>query len=434
MSKIKSNFRIRTAGLVLLLAAISILAVQLILVLRAHERMSTDAAELNKVTYELLNADVWVQQITAIIDKKINQFEITPENRKAVKPSLERMLDTLITQADLNVRKQRQSGTWAQRTKGRLKQGIQDSLVDIKDVKRGIPQYADSMLDELNKPETRRQIQGLLKKILSKVPDSTFALVDQSRLDAIHAQYQCVDRTACEKTIKHALHVNKAQAIWLAMGVLGLTLLLFALARDATGRINNTRLALLTLSCAVLMLCGVLTPMIEVDARISQLRFMLLDEPVIFTDQVLYFQSKSVLDVVRILMTTAAPDMILIGVLIMLFSVVFPLAKLAASFVYLYDLRSLRQSGIVQFFALKSGKWSMADVFVVAMFMAYIGFNGLISSQLSSFAHSGADVDILTTNGTSLQIGFFMFVAFCLASMMTSTLIEAEISQRKTMA
>ena len=72
----------------------------------------------------------------------------------------------------------------------------------------------------------------------------------------------------------------------------------------------------------------------------------------------------------------------------------------------------------------------MADVFVVAMFMAYIGFNGLITSQLSEFAEaSKGNVDILTTNGTSLQIGFFMFLAFCIASLATSTLIESAIRQ-----
>ena len=41
---------------------------------------------------------------------------------------------------------------------------------------------------------------------------------------------------------------------------------------------------------------------------------------------------------------------------------------------------------MVRFFVLKSGKWSMADVMVVAIFMAYIGFNGIITSQFGQFS------------------------------------------------
>jgi hypothetical protein len=41
--------------------------------------------------------------------------------------------------------------------------------------------------------------------------------------------------------------------------------------------------------------CGVLTPMLEVEARISQLRFMLMGYPVEFSNEVFYFQSKSIL-------------------------------------------------------------------------------------------------------------------------------------------
>jgi hypothetical protein len=201
-------------------------------------------------------------------------------------------------------------------------------------------------------------------------------------------------------------------------------LLFVAVARTKHGP-GGTRLSLLLFCCVALMLCGVLTPMIEVEARIAEFGFVLLGDPVTFTDQVLYFQSKSVLDVVQILLRTGKPDMIVVGALIVLFAVIFPLAKLAASVVYLYDLRGGRQGRVTRFFALKSGKWSMADVFVVSIVMAYIGFDGIIASQLSTFRRAAeAGVNVITTNGTSLQIGFFMFLAFCLASMFTSALIE----------
>jgi hypothetical protein len=66
----------------------------------------------------------------------------------------------------------------------------------------------------------------------------------------------------------------------------------------------------------------------------------------------------------------------------------------------------------------------MADVMVVALFMAYIGFNGLISSQLSHLSGASQHVDVLTTNGTNLQVGFFLFLSFCLGSLYLSGVLD----------
>jgi hypothetical protein len=171
--------------------------------------------------------------------------------------------------------------------------------------------------------------------------------------------------------------------------------------------------------------------MIEVEARIEQLSLTLLGEPLLFRDQVLYFQSKSILDVVQVLLATGAADMLAVAILIVLFSLVFPTAKMIAGSLYYTDLRGLRMHPLVQFFALRSGKWSMADVLVIAILMAYLGFDGLIASQLSGLGAASARVDVISTNGTSLQIGFFMFLAFVLANLLLSTLLEARAPNRK---
>jgi uncharacterized paraquat-inducible protein A len=145
---------------------------------------------------------------------------------------------------------------------------------------------------------------------------------------------------------------------------------------------------------------------------------------------VLYFQSKSVTDLVRVLAQTGEADLILVAFLVALFSVVFPLAKVVASFLYYWDVRGLRASSLVRFFALKSGKWSMADVLVIAMFMAFVGFRGLVSSQLSHLSRTGGTAEVLTTNGTLLQAGFYLFLAFTIASMVVSTLLDRRFGER----
>jgi hypothetical protein len=116
-------------------------------------------------------------------------------------------------------------------------------------------------------------------------------------------------------------------------------------------------------------------------------------------------------------------QMKLVGVLLITFSVFFPLLKMLSSVVYYHNYRNARENPLIRFFVLKSGKWSMADVMVIAMFMAYIGFNGIITSQLGQLNETGPQLDILATNGTSLQPGFYLFLAFVLLGLFLSGII-----------
>ena len=65
----------------------------------------------------------------------------------------------------------------------------------------------------------------------------------------------------------------------------------------------------------------------------------------------------------------------------------------------------------------------MADVHVVAIFMAYIGFNGVISSQFGNLSSSDPNLSILTTNGTTLQPGFYLFLAYTLLALFLTSFL-----------
>jgi hypothetical protein len=62
----------------------------------------------------------------------------------------------------------------------------------------------------------------------------------------------------------------------------------------------------------------------------------------------------------------------------------------------------------------------MADVMVIAIFMAYIGFTGIITEQLKQIESLTMDMDLLTTNKSSLLSGFFAFTAFAILSLLVS--------------
>ena len=76
-----------------------------------------------------------------------------------------------------------------------------------------------------------------------------------------------------------------------------------------------------------------------------------------------------------------------------------------------------KEQKMVQFFLFKTGKWSMADVFVIAIIMTFVGFEGIVSEQLNQLENSYESVEVLTTNNSSILFGFYAFTAFALLSM-----------------
>lgn len=432
----------RAFALVCFAAALG-LAVHLIGELNRLKGLKTDLAEINNVRYGLLDADQWLTRVSAVLERRIASFELTEANRPQIKRAVEQALETLLTQVEqyLKRRNQQAGGSWLDQMKGAIQQGLQDMLVDFDALRRKVPEYADLVVEELAKPEARREIQAQLSAFLRQAADASFAKTDRSRLEELHARHGCGDPPTCTAALGARIAglsqplAKQMALLFVLVGTLFVVCLSprspapSAAQLPGRARLDRYQLALLTGATLILLAGGVLTPMIEIEARITELRLQLLGEPVVFTDQVLYFQTKSVFDVVSILVRAGGADNLLVAVLIVLFSVVFPALKVIATYVYYYDFRGLRHSAPVHFFALRSAKWSMADVLVIAIFMAYIGFSGLVASQLGTLSRTAKAVEVLTTNGTALAQGFYLFLGFVLASLLLSSLLESRIGE-----
>lgn len=433
----------RRAFALLCFAAALGLAIHLIGELNRLKGLKTDLAEINNVRYGLLDADQWVSQVSGVLERRIEGFELTEANRPQIKRAVEQALETLLNQVEqyLRRRNQQAGGSWLDQLKGAIQQGLQDLLVDFDSLRRKVPEYADLVVEELSKPEARREIQAQLANFLRQAADASFAKTDRSRLEALLARHGCSEPQSCALVIGARIAESSPTIHYQVAGLFALvgTLFLVCLSPRPQGRpepptvgrprMDRYQLALLTGATLILLAGGILTPMIEIEARITELRLELLGEPVTFTDQVLYFQTKSVFDVVSILVRAGGADMMLVAALIVLFSVIFPALKVLATYVYYYDFRGLRHSAPVHFFALRSAKWSMADVLVIAIFMAYIGFSGLVGSQLGTLSRTAKAVEVLTTNGTTLAPGFYLFLGFVLASLLLSSLLESRIGE-----
>jgi hypothetical protein len=232
-------------------------------------------------------------------------------------------------------------------------------------------------------------------------------------------RYRCADASACQQELGERIRQADEKIAYYYLAVLVSSGVAFFLLMAGRPVLSRSAVVVLLLFCVVLLVGGVFTPMIEVEAKITRLSMTFLGQPVAFGEQVLYFQSKSVLEVFHTLITYGRPDMWVVGVLVLMFSVVFPTLKVFSSALCLYKPDLLHGYRVVRFFALESSKWSMADVMALAMFMAFVAFNGLIGSTMNGLKETGADLAI-PTDSSKLLPGCYLFIGFCLASLFLS--------------
>jgi len=84
----------------LLLAIAIVLTVQVILMAKQHQEVKIDLSEINHIRYGMLNVDEWAEQLAYILTEKINEFEVTPENREQLETSVSNVLYTLIDEVE----------------------------------------------------------------------------------------------------------------------------------------------------------------------------------------------------------------------------------------------------------------------------------------------------------------------------------------------
>jgi len=240
--------------------------------------------------------------------------------------------------------------------------------------------------------------------------------VDTKWYSYILKHYGCAGAAACQQELGSRIREADARIAYDYIIVLAVSALAFVLLMAGVPVLRRSSVVLLSLFCLVLLAGGVLTPMIEVEAKLSRLSLTILGTPVSFQEQVLYFQTKSVLEVFQTLISRGRPDMWFVGVLVLMFSIVFPTLKILTLGLCLYQPVLLRRNRVVRFLALDSSKWSMADVMALAVFMSFVAFNGLIAGSMEGLNRPGVEL-LIPTDSSRVMPGYHIFIAFCVASL-----------------
>ncbi len=123
-----------------------------------------------------------------------------------------------------------------------------------------------------------------------------------------------------------------------------------------------------------------------------------------------YRSTRSIWDTARQLAETGN---LLVAILIVLFSVVIPVFKLLLQAISLLPPAQAFSRHLLWLNA-RLSKWSMADVFVMALLVAYMAGSA-----------AGKTGDLLTMNA-QLEAGFYYFLAYCVFSIASATLLIPE--------
>jgi hypothetical protein len=296
-----------------------------------------------------------------------------------------------------------------------------------------VPEYTDVVMAELGKQQTQTNFKDSVRIVLADAVKNTFGATDMSTYNSILKRYGCdqssAGAAACEETLANKIAEADRNATRYYLTVLASAALGFILLVPGKRILTRAAVAVLMLFCIAMLVGGILSPMLEVEVRITKLDATLLGTPIEFRDQSLYYRSKTVLEVCQTLLAMGRPEMTLVGVLVILFSVVFPALKMLALVASLFRPSLLRTNRLVRLLAFDLSKWSMADVMALAIFMSFVAFNGVIGSSWDG-VRAMPDIQQVSfpTNASTILPGYYLFLGFCVSSIFLSKKLEHGIA------
>ena len=404
---------------------------------KEQSELKEDLANINRVNYGLFNLQLWKDKALDIFEERIQNFKIDPKVYKEVQGQLNVYLLQVYKDyfesgkiIDEFLNQQEKDGKKVNKFLVKMIKGNIGETLKSFDIKSKLPAITGQLVNELKKNEP--VLKGYLRQELNQLifEDNPVEYVDPRVM--IYKKYDTATLEDCNTQLHTRIAATQIEIdknVKLIYGLMLLALLLAAILYKVSG-VKLTVLSFTLISILMLIL-GVTLPMIDIDARLNAFTMALMGNEVSFDEQFLYYQSKSILDVTWTLLEGRGTSLKLVGLLILMFSIVFPFFKLILSTLFLY-IDKIQQSKIAQNVIFYLGKWSMADVFVVAMFMAYIGFDGLVTSQLDQIGRNETGFAIETLNYSALAPGALFFTSYCILSIITSIIINRSFTKAQT--
>lgn len=387
-------------------------------------RLKEDISKVNDVMFGLMSVNHWETEIRKIAVKQIEEFKLTKEQDSLIRVAIDEVLVGVIDKTDRVI--QEDDGTVLKF----IRKHAVNLFFDVEDFKKKVPNLTEAIMKKITSKEGKERLKKLVLSKLDELAESTY---DSTKVDIYNMYLQKYD--AKDRNEFNTITLTKVDKLYNA--TLNNSLVAIAIAFVfvflwLTFRNNDDlKYVLLSFSIlfgAIILLTGVASPMIEIDARFREMNFFILGENIEFSNQFIFYRSKSILEIISIMMSTGKLDSTIVALLILAFSVLLPFFKLVSMSLFLISSK-FRTNSVARWMTFKSGKWSMADVIVVAIFMAYVAFQGILDNQLAGLNQNTEAVTAITTNHTALQPGFYVFVTYVVFSILLSSYLGKSLDR-----
>ncbi|MBL4675307.1 MAG: paraquat-inducible protein A [Mucilaginibacter sp.] len=421
--KLKIYHIILLFGLSILLAGTVLAGFRLWKLSVERNQVKEDYALSNSVTFGLFSVDQWRDRISEVLSGQVQDYHITKEQQKAMQRAVEKELHGLVAETVADINKP-QKGLGA-----KLKKMAFNALVDSSEIQAQVRPFAKTIIAKVSSPESERRLKSIagskLNQLESQIYDST-RVANYTITKYMYKKYRVNDPISFNNAINNKLHAIGLETVkytYLLPGCVLVALLLWGFTRKQL-QLQTPIYVFGLLFALVLLAAGTLLPVIEVDARIESLHLLMMGEKVEFQNQVLFYQNKSIVGIISTLIDRKKPDAIIVGVLLMLFVIALPLLRLIAKAIHILSPEKISSHPVTRYLTFEMGKWDMADVMIVGMLMTYIGLNGILKSQLSGLNIHTSSLNVITSNGTSLQPGFYIFAGYVIYATLISYILK----------
>jgi len=376
-----------------------------------REQIKRDYSTVNSITFGLFSVDTWSSKIGSVVNNLISDYNIGPEQKKALQAQVEQQLNSLIKKTLADFDKPQKS------LLGKIKKLAVNKFVDEDTIYAQVPSFARTIVDKVSSPTNTKRIKNIVtskvNELAGQTYDSTEAITNMLAT-YMYRKYNVADSSQFNKQISSRLISIEELSynyLYAMFGCVLAALLLWLLMRNII-HLQGTLFFMSLLFALVLLAVGITSSVIEVDAQIQSLNIALMGQNLSFNNQDLFFQSKSIVEIIQTLVKQPQPDAVMVGVLMLLFIIILPIVRIIAKGIHILGNKAVAENKVVLYLAFDSAKWDMADVMVVGTLMTYIGLNGILKSELTEIEFHNSYLNATTANYTSLQPGYFIFVGY----------------------
>ncbi len=263
------------------------------------QQINLEISELKSIKYGLFDVNEWKQKLTDVFFDRINEYELNPENKEHLKKYIETGIYILIDEVDRFLETEQDKGNLIEQL---IKTFVYSVSFNKNNFKGQVPEWADEIISIVETPETQNRIKEQLSSGLHVLFDKNPSLTNYSVRNTILDKYNFAhsETVTCLQYLETEKEgLNKKLKLF-SLFLIFLTISIFCSQFIPNiGSLEKTVYPLIALcSC---FFVGVLIPMISLDVRLDTFEFILIGEKIEFKNQVLYFRSKSIIQVIKIL-------------------------------------------------------------------------------------------------------------------------------------